>query len=302
MLPAVELLLGVRCVAPLCVWGATALLPRHAYFHNYEGNYCIFMNMNRKKLIESLPLLTVLLVIISHTYLHTFFKQIGIDYYQFADATEILLGFIPLFAKQVILAIMITFLISTVVFWKIPIQKEIRRRFAPDDNIYENIIMVLLTIGLVVAIWWMIRSHTILYPYIYIVITVAILTIFRNTLEELYKQRFTIAIVFYGGTCVIAYMAGKEHGLEKLKGNSPTHILFKKETNIVTSNDTLIYFGETKNFIFMYNKADSTTLIYNKVDLDSIVFKKTAFLVNKPTPPPLSIKDSIINPNDTAQY
>jgi len=50
----------------------------------------------RKLIVETLPLLTVLLITLAFSYTHGYYKVINIAIYYYFDTTEMLFGFIPL--------------------------------------------------------------------------------------------------------------------------------------------------------------------------------------------------------------
>ncbi len=84
-----------------------------------------------------------------------------------------------------------------------------------------------------------------------------------------YSNLVTLFIVFFLFTIQTTY-----NDIEKTKTRNPVMICFKYLEEDVQSNQNLLYVGQTKNYIFIYDKITKETKVYSRSDVKMLAIEK----------------------------
>lgn len=84
-----------------------------------------------------------------------------------------------------------------------------------------------------------------------------------------YSNLIALFIVFFLFTIQTTYS-----DIEKTKNRNPVMICFKYLEENIQSNQNLLYVGQTKNYIFIYDKITKETKVYSRSDIKMLAIEK----------------------------
>lgn len=268
----------------------------------------------RKQVIELLPIITGYLIGISYFNLQGYYDPVNINIYNYVSAPELILSFIPyLFELGRPFYTQILFTITAVQFltYRNQLRKIQRKNVAVGDN---NILhsglklagLIIIAAALVISSYFeyfvyqktaseitklkyanLISSSTVLLM-MYIIVT--------NDLPKDYVERkkdiLVAALFVYVAFCVNNY--SKLKGFETILKRNSSYISFISDGVLIETDSVNIFYGETNNYLFIYNVRDSIVRTFQRENVNNITFRKTK-----------SLNVNVINPNkaikDTSQ-
>lgn len=288
-----------------------------------------------KKLIDSLPLLSVSLTIIAATYTYSYYKVIGLNIFNYLEITEVILLQFKLLAQVSILVIFSLF--SIIIYFAAT-----AHTFAPNDveaelntkntENWEDKVRIannaarenttdwisnppvpLKAIIVFTILAWLLYFFFLLFspltfPFFKTVGSIGILVIFaglfnkyvskgfyklyrgkyysnRNLANEISKvMKQLIFVELVSAVVLFTIMIGEYDIYDALLNESPRSAKIHLEDKVISTNDTTIYLGRTKGFLFLFNKTREETIIIpadkvTQLDLSpgkkSVIFPKS---------------------------
>jgi|GEM_PF-6513557 len=239
-----------------------------------------------KRLIEILPILTATLIFVSFLNMNGYYHVVDINIYNYIDTAELILSFLPFIYNYALYSCIIVLLF-------ILILRRIDR--VGESQFFDRIttkhitatIKILLiifsvcTLSVVLAQLDIIRisyrKYAFLIAYMCIISCGLIMYIFfiPDENKEKYKYLFLfIGFIYLAGIIsVLGVFKGEEIILKK--GNN--NLSFTSNNLEITTDSINIFYGETKNYIFIYNVKDNITSAFKKDEITNLKFKETPF-------------------------
>lgn len=231
-----------------------------------------------KKIIEYLSLLTLLIFAIQFSYLEGYFSMFRIRILNYMDYSEILI------ANASWLIFIVTFiplLLLLFVDFKSSNNEHPLTLLRDNSKIIIRLIYFIVFTLLFIQIYEMYLKHTSNYitakPFFYFVKFLLlslslVLSYMRSKSFTSVQNPFAIILVLIVSIiCLSSSLLGKGTALTILDKNIQTsNIVFKYNSHVITSSDSLIFLGETKSTIFMYDRKKTRTFIYPKNNIDSL--------------------------------
>ena len=84
------------------------------------------------------------------------------------------------------------------------------------------------------------------------------------------KTIYYVFCIFLGSLFIIGFNSS-EYARSIQKDTIVKNVSFKYDDLIYKTSNKLVYIGETQNYIFLYNRIDSSTLIFKSSNIDSLV-------------------------------
>lgn len=255
-----------------------------------------------KKIVELLPVFTIALILLSYINLAGYYGILGIDIYNYIDTTELLLAFIPFVYDYISITIsLFIILVSFLALANLKIRNPFTKRISFTKRITTQDVKFLATqvasfVILIAAIYNGVKYYTTDHlahidntiKYYIRMQSSWFIIVFGSIVPSLptsYKKRYKFAILI--AAYVFIVISFKEYsyykGIKSIIKNETKNISFVVNDKIINSSDTLVFFGETSNFIFLYHVFHQTTTVYNKEDIDSIVYMNPSYLKQKKT-------------------
>ena len=248
-----------------------------------------------KKLIEYLPALTICLVYFGFCNLYSYYIEFKIDIYNYISNTEILLSFLP------------TIVISITLIYGAVYQLVIQKSQVP--NVKESVIIFdrpssipfIKKYKKVSTYFKSIPGLAIIYVIVKFLIILMLEKFFYFKKYELQNFElicgFILIFILYIGSdshknqvfinrnfnlvtiFIIIYMSVqiniyRKADADMLKaGVSIRKISFIYNNHKVKSSKSIMYIGQTQSSLFLYNIADSSTIIYKTSGIDSLILQ-----------------------------
>ncbi|MBX2907677.1 MAG: hypothetical protein KF744_16650 [Taibaiella sp.] len=220
-----------------------------------------------KRVVELLPILYVVVVVLSFCSLTFYYSNLSIDIYNYVETSEILLGFLSSILKvadRVTNIIYFSF-ISLVLFLDVddlsPKSVRILRSF---------VMLLLLSVS-----WFQLpqeyRIEVSFFIFMGLGSTFMIYDIVKKKESRLlpYVKYFACCYWFLLAVGLIQQVSRKQMEITVAQGGV-AQIEFTYRTTKVQTDKTRIFVGETKNFLFVYDKLQKATRIYKRSDIDSM--------------------------------
>lgn len=268
----------------------------------------------RKQVIELLPLMTGYLIGISYFNLQGYYDPVSINIYNYVSAPELVLSFIPyLFelGRPFYTQIFLTIIVVQHLTYRRQLQEIRGKEVAIDDKNslhsgFKFFGFIVLTAILIISSYFeyfvfqktaaeitklryanFISSSTVILTMYFIV---------TNELPKDYVERkkdiLFAALFVYIAFCV--NNNSKLHGLETILKRNSGYISFISDDVLIETDSVNIFYGETNEYIFIYNVNDSIVRTFQRENIKNIAFRKT-----------IPLKINVIKPNnvilDTSQ-
>lgn len=244
----------------------------------------------RKQLIESLPLLTVILIGIAFVNMQGYYDVININIYNYVSTSELILSFVPYLFKFAVT--FNTHVITTIVVLQILTYRKNKKKNSEqlekdenNDSVLSWITLVLFVIICIVGVICLCLNmfyYEPTYKYItqykhsfYIESTIFFVVMYNVVMTQLprefrFKNKYFLIAAFIAYLAVsvnkYSFLTGKEN---ILKRKMPFISFFYNGEHIQSSNNNLFY-GETSDYIFMYMPKNEMVNIFKKENLHKI--------------------------------
>lgn len=236
-----------------------------------------------KKIIEYIPLISGCLLYFGFCHLYYYYKEFNIDIYSLISSTDILLSFFPtiVLVASVFSGAAFSQLYGTI---RKSINEEDKDSQSQEDrikkkrlewwrrNIHWFIFLYYLLFNLLLYVIQKINEYKSfeLYDWKLIIDSFFLFLIFIAILihekrSSILNQPTIIAfflIIFIGQKMGIYRTYDAQMIKNGITNFKQEHLAFTYEGLTVKTNDSVMYIGSTSNYIFLYNKYDSSTNIY----------------------------------------
>lgn len=264
------------------------------------------------KTIKSIPLILGILTFLSYSNLHYFYREFGIEIYEFLSISELLLLFLPKVHSVIIYILGSVFIFIFIILFPLKHQETTFSKKKTNRTIkqYWNFLNtstikrlgLKLTIKVIFNITILLWRVLILFLLFFLIIEgskqgwfhpcpidiyndflfwifMALLYLFIHLIKSASTQKTIKSILIF---IVIGYFtmwAIKHRSIckasaikERLEIKNVSLILNKEK--ITTSNDT-VYIGGVQNYVFLYDILSKQTIIYQKNDIKIIQIKNS---------------------------
>jgi hypothetical protein len=245
------------------------------------------MILRRKIIKEIIPFIGVFLIGLVYVKLSLYYGHFNIDIINYLELSEILTLFLPDLVTYILVlgvVLFILFLVQT--------KSEAIRSFEKKEKVivtpsflnrvkgiyrYTKLILfpvVFLLICYLISFIWIRDAFWVLFYKTFILPVFYILTFlffeFEYRYFEIYGKRIgaTYSNLFFicSMVCLFSIASAKSETLRVEKGESKI-ISFTFNSKNVSTNNTTVYIGQTKNYLFIYNVIKKETAVYQKDDL-----------------------------------
>lgn len=258
-----------------------------------------------KKLLQYVPIITAALITINVIGLQSYYDVINVNIYSHVETAELLLSFIPELYSTANGFLPIALLI--VVYGQMIQTKKLLKKNtlqSAENNENDEIntvdkkehtpllksgINLLSMLSLII-----IFSITIyLNNYVYSIdskhidgritthainslsLVLIYYLIIRSTDPNIIKKYlYILTVAVFAGFMGIYSTRLKLQGHKTILLNNADNISFVSNGELIKTDSSLIFYGETKDYIFLYNKADSSAMVYKRSDINSIKYKE----------------------------
>ncbi|MDG1394295.1 MAG: hypothetical protein P8P55_05670 [Flavobacteriaceae bacterium] len=262
------------------------------------------MNKTVETIIKSFPLVFATLTVLGYICLQSFYSFFGIELINYLELSEIPL----LFYNKSIIIVAILFLVFLLSYYlsdkldedqnelkrKIDLIEENDGKFKilnqdrNSENFKFNKIKKRIEIIIAILLFYLIISNLIrenyiglLFPVGYILCAIIVLIAEKTILKILIKKLNTISIIsiYTSFTALVffnLYIITKsiENGYSLKYGDSnPKNIAFDYNNGKIKTDKSIVYVGETRNNLFLFDRNNSKTFIYKKGKIENYIIR-----------------------------
>lgn len=252
------------------------------------------MLFDTKKLKEIIPYISSLLILLGFLKLNYFYAHFNINISNYIDLTECLILFFPHLIKYLFILFGINIL-----FYLITSPEEDIENYQKVEEIIDNnklkirlkkffflnfwIFMQVISLTILGTISYFLNGKS-----AYIIITAALLlftVLLSNFILLEFSRKYKLANKkkfdpTYNNFIIILVLIvcnsihGTYHEIKSIENHKGDSVCFKYNSSLIQSEDNVIFVGQTRNFIFMYNNLTSETSVYPKDRLDELTIRK----------------------------
>lgn len=239
---------------------------------------------------EYLPLLYILLVCVSYIIMNSYYSVFNLDFINYLSFQEIIYIFLPI-SKFIILVIVFS-LFNSFYNQLLNLVNKRKKIYKSKVSIFKKIPTVLKKI---VSYTLLIASLYILFNflgffnkyfyynhYIVFVVMTIVFVIFCLKLYEIYHNgnEKDIPLLLISGSLTFVFLFAfiqKTEGSLILNGSPAYNVEIVKENETFKSSDSLVYFGETKNYFFFRNLKSNKNIIIPNENVSKIIKTKIKY-------------------------
>lgn len=259
-----------------------------------------------KTIKDYLPLIYIFLVCFGYFNKSLYYDKFGIDILYYLTIPELVLMFIPVGSMLVAALFFIIILIAPMIVfgqnnddYELEIKKD---RF----NIYKKLdkISNLKFRKVSKTIYWIIAIITSIYLNFVPMLLFAYFAIYRNFQNIPYNTKIPVILMIFWGIIfalkfrfqnskskfnprlnlfvyfiimLICFIVYSDLNLKKaeeiLNGQSDHYVKFMIDKKIIETNNNLLFFGQTNDYIFLRKINSNENFIYNKKEIKEFVYK-----------------------------
>jgi hypothetical protein len=245
-----------------------------------------------KKIIDYWPLLTVVILYFGFCNLHFYYKEFNIDISSFVSTTDIFLG---LFPQVVVLSTLIYGIVATSFYSELKTPRE-EIQFSTEKfkkpsksllwlkrNIEYIILAYLIFISILNSILlkfghykpYELREFQIITDILFFLI-IYIGLMYADRKNIIYEKPWLLALFLL---ILIGQKIGTYRRLDALEikdgitNKKKDHISFNYLDQKISSGDSILFVGQTSNYLFLYSMKDSIARIFPVDKLEHVMIK-----------------------------
>jgi len=262
------------------------------------------MNTGMKSITGALPIISIVIIAISFLNLAFYYSQFGVQIQNYVEVSEIIFSLTTFFSSAFFLVVFAILLLVITGFGskgssdrlKNADDKNSQEMFASyrkskhrfvrfffsffSEKIFIAVIIAAIAFGIwdgvrdamttealkESVVWFDISGLVLVFVTSAIPATLCIPGRAMKDADETYKITFFLSLIILSTQFLIVR---NQRRAELVKAGNPKYsmILVLSDTRTYTSNDTLLYVGSTKNFIFFYNARKQSTVAISGADV-----------------------------------
>ncbi len=186
--------------------------------------------------VKIVPVLSIIMIFFGYLFVSAYYAYFGIDILIYLDVKEILTAFLP-FMEIIIPYTFVGYIMVELINWN-------------QKNEIEKAIIGFILFLLIIAFFLSHKSNpdTFLTYSRIPMFFLGILITFYQFIPKPYGQILFVILFYISGT---GYYSDKRLSIEKKW--IQTKVSFSYEGSQISSNDTAMYIGQTRNYLFLYN-------------------------------------------------
>ncbi|WP_281310005.1 hypothetical protein [Flavobacterium flavigenum] len=244
-------------------------------------------------IIKSFPLIFIILTTLGYIHLQSYYYFFDIEIINYLEISEIPLLF---FNKAILIILLILIIITISYFVDDKISKEeneienynlerLKHEISKPKNFINNnlgwIIIFFLIIYVIIALIF--KNYIgLIYPIAYIICAIIYILSEKTILKTLVKNHNTFSsfIIYIGFIALILFnLSTISNSIEKgyklrYENEQSKLIFFTYGEKVIETNNKLIYIGETKKNLFLFDKEKDETLIFKMDKIDNFKFRQ----------------------------
>lgn len=229
-----------------------------------------------EEIFRYIPIFTLLFIFIASTKLYYFYKLFGINVLHYCNFQDLL--------NETYTVIYNTFQ-SIVLFGIFAIALIYYLFKAQFNNVIEKLLGFIGPQGILFLFIFIYKFPNILYSLFSLRTSLTILTIYKISIIVLscivlfvkikeVKPRIIILILLLFSFYFLSIKSvSNSIAKDLMAGRGQINMQFNHDSTSYKTDKNLIFLGENSNFIFIYDRSDSCSLIFNKSDLRNLKFK-----------------------------
>lgn len=216
-------------------------------------------NISIQEIKEYVPIFSVVLFANSFMYLYFYYSVFNVKITSYITISEITFNFLNQFMWFLVIAafFFLTYLI---------LKKKQKNNL---QNTMLSFFILLIFLISIILNYFIIKNNP-FFNYFLNTITVITFSMALRTRADDAKTIYYVFCIFLGSLFIIGFNSS-EYARSIQKDTIVKNVSFKYDDLIYKTSNKLVYIGETQNYIFLYNRIDSSTLIFKSSNIDSLV-------------------------------
>ncbi|MDJ1500656.1 hypothetical protein [Xanthocytophaga agilis] len=268
-----------------------------------------------KKIIEIIPVLTAALLYLGYCHIYYYYDTFGVNIYSYVSSSELLLLFLPtlIYSTGVILIGLTSNLIKTFLdnYNQIERERNTQEENAPSTltpsntqtsnskwsvflrkagkfifNYFQppvygafSFLFLSFAITQLIMSFYQIKNYQLKEIFLFIDI-IFLFLIFNGLLryKEYLKRNILLIItfmIFYIGKSIIGSYRVQQ-AQEIMDGYAISNVSFQYNNHKIVTTSSLLYIGQTEQYLFLYNRTNKSIPIFKMENVDSLVVQKIA--------------------------